>query len=358
MKKGKWQRTQRKAAESLLGAHVTRWVRLEMAIRDAGPNGLPQFEVEGVDCVQLWHLEAETDQGFIAITTHQADDLWGLQLEKVAERSEADPGGIFRRRELPELPHGEIEAVAIRTAVPSSDLAEVVIEVSGARVTLVAGEIEERIGGSLSSRWLDESVLVFTDAEVLESIDWTPPRKRFVERRRPPLRLAPLPELLVMTLESTPVGRDVTDADVVRTFGRHIERLWRTHLDDVDGWPTGHTTDDNSVHVCYRAAGDLVEAFGVSWYDFGPDVFAYRARFRAPADDAAAVDLSVEPSPRSGGPRLHADNPVVLARAESGAPRRIASLAAAGIKGNLTWVDAISVVERDEGFRAIAEEPR
>lgn len=335
VKRGKWQQRQRRAAEALLGTRITGWTAVEMAIVEVGPDGSPLFEVAGIECLQLWRLELETADGLKAINTYQNNDLWGLQVESAAQRSVHEVDGIFRRRRLSELPTGDVEAVTVRRAVPTLDVAEIELEVSGATVTLVAGEIEEHVGARLSFRWLDESVLVFTNPDKPASISWTPPRSRFVERRLPPVRTPPLPELVEATLLSTTIGRDVEDEEVVRAFGRHIERLWRTHIDHVSAWPGGHTTDGNSVHVCYRAGDDIVEAFGVSWYDFGPDVFAYQARFRATGHGSVAVRLSVEPSPRSGGPMLYSGNPVVLADARSNEPQRTASLAVAGSKADL-----------------------
>jgi hypothetical protein len=345
VKKGKWQQRQRRAAEALLGTRITGWTAVEMAIVDVGPDGSPLFEVVGIDCLQLWRLELETADGLKAITAYQNNDLWGLQIDSAAQRSVHEVDGIFRRRRLSELPTGDVEAVTVRRAVPTLDVAEVELEVNGATVTLVAGEIEEHVSAQLSFRWLDESVLVFTDPYSPASISWTPPRARFVERRLPPVRTPPLPQLVEAALRSTTPRSDVEDEEAVRAFGRHIERLWRTHIDDVSGWPSGHTTDGNSVHVCYRAGDDLIEAFGVAWYDFGHDVFAYRARFRAVADGSVSVGLAVEPSPTSGGPRLHTGGPVVLAEQSEAGTKRRASLATPRARGELRWVDAVATTE-------------
>ena len=101
VRESKWQRRQRRAAETLLGAHITGWTGIEMAIVEAGPDGSPLFAVDGVDCLQLWRLELETVSELKAITTCQNDDLFGLQIESRAPRSVQEMDGIFRRRSSP-----------------------------------------------------------------------------------------------------------------------------------------------------------------------------------------------------------------------------------------------------------------
>lgn len=131
------------------------------------------------------------------------------------------------------------------------------------------------------------------------------PAAALLNAARRPDSLTRCPNALAAILSSTPIGKGVQDPELLRSLARHIQRLWSIHLDEIDGWPTGHTADGTSIHVCYRGNDNVIEAFGTSWYDFGPDVFAFRARFRAEHDDQATVELAVEATVRSGGPRRH-----------------------------------------------------
>jgi len=284
-------RSQRKAAESLYGATVIAWHGVEMAMRDTAPNGRPQFDVEEVECLQLWRLDLElADSTIVTVSTYQSDDLWGLQFKRQAEIAGFESDGIFRHRMLSELPTGEIEAVTVRRAVPRLDVAEIVLEIAGQEVTLLAGEIEEQVSGRLAFRWMDESVLVFTDPVAIESTSWTPYR-RFVERRTPYRQIDSAGVALESALASTEVGADVDDDELVRTFGIHVERVWRSEMQQFRGWPDGHTTDGSAVHVCYRPTDEMIEVLGVTWFDFGPDVFPFRARFRSHDDGQTTMEV-------------------------------------------------------------------
>lgn len=357
----RWRRDQREAAKSLLGAHITGWSGIEMAIREVGPDGLPQFAVDGVDCLQFLRLEIATDRGPTVITTYQSDQGWGLQVEHAAEGpSDVEPVGIFRSRYLGELPLGEIEAVTVVMSTGSTgnrSLAEVELEVGGESISLVAGEIEEDIGGLLSFRWLDESVLIFTDREAVASTPWTPPRSNWQASRHPRRTLPGIAEAVATTLESTPVGSDIEGGWAA--IGYFIFELWNSHLNDVEDWPTDLDMNNKKIDVCYRAADDLLEIFGfvtVCSDDGGPNQFVYRARLRPVLDGAVAIDISVEPPPRSGGPMLVGGEPKVVAETDGEEPYRIASLVSAGRERRLNWIHGMSLVETVTGLRLIDKE--
>jgi hypothetical protein len=341
----KWVRSQRKAAESLFGATVIAWHGVEMAIREKGPSGQPQFEADEAECLQLWRLELElADSTLVAVSTYQNDDLWGLQFNRPAELAGFESDGIFRHRVLSELPIGEIEAVSIRRAVPHLDLAEVVLEIAGQEVTLLAGEIEELGRGRLVFRWMDESVLVFTDPAAIESTSWTPQR-RFVERRMPYRRIDSAGLALQAALASTAIGADVNDNDLVRSFGIHVERVWRSEMRQFLGWPGGHTTDGSAVQVCYRATENMIEVLGVTWFDFGPDVFPFRARFCSRDGDMTNVILSTEIAAIGGGPKLYGSSPVIQATPNPNRTVRTASVIATRRMQTTDWVDVIELTE-------------
>ena len=341
----KWVRSQRKAAESLFGATVNAWHGIEMAIRDKGPDGQPQFEALEVECLQLWRLELElAENTIVAVSTYQHNDLWGLQFNRAAEFAGFESDGIFRHRLLSELPMGEIEAVSIRRAVPHLDVAEVVLEIAGQKVILLAGEIEEHGRGRLGFRWMDESVLVFTDPAAIESTSWTPHR-RFVERRTPYRQIDSAGIALESALASTEIGADVDDDELVRTLGIHVERVWRSEMQQFRGWPDGHTTDGSAVHVCYRPTEEMIEVLGVTWFDFGPEVFPFRARFSSHDDGQTKVIVSTEIATSGGGPRLYGGSPVVQASPDGEGTVRTASVITPGSLRTTDWVDVIELTE-------------
>jgi hypothetical protein len=106
----------------------------------------------------------------------------------------------------------------------------------------------------------------------------------------------------------------VDDDELVRIFGIHVERVWRSEMQQFRGWPDGHTTDGSAVHVCYRPAEDTIEVLGVTGFDFGgSDVFPFRARFRSHDDGQTNVIVSTEIATSGGGPKLYGKSPVVLA---------------------------------------------
>lgn len=339
-------RGQRKAAESLFGATVNAWHGIEMAIRDKGPNGQPQFEAEEVQCLQLWRLDLElADTTIVTVSTYQNGDLWGLQFDQQAEIAGFESDGIFRYRMLGELPLGEIEAVTVCRAVPRLDVAEVVVEIAGQEVTLLAGEIEETWSDRLVFRWMDESVLIFTDTAAIESTSWTPHR-RFVERRTPYRQIDSADIALERALASTEVGADVDDDELVRTFGIHVERVWRSEMQQFLGWPDGHTTDGSTVHVCYRPTEEMIEVLGVTWFDFGgPEVFPFRARFSSHDDGQTKVIVSTEIATSGGGPKLYGGSPVVQASPDGEGTVRTASVITPGSLRTTDWVDVIELTE-------------
>lgn len=316
-----------------------------MAIRDRGPDGQPQFEAPEVECLQLWRVELEiNDTTIVTVSTYQNDYFWGLQFDRQSQFAGFESGGIFRHRILSELPIGEIEAVTVRRAVPRLDVAEVVVEIAGQAVTLLAGEIEETWSDRLVFRWMDESVLIFTDAAAIESTSWTPHR-RFDERRTPHRRIDSADIALERALASTEVGADVDDDELVRTLEIHVERVWRSEMQQFRGWPDGHTTDGSAVHVCYRPTDEIIEVLGVTRFDFGPDFFPFRARFRSRHDGQTSLIVSTEIAGRGGGPKLYRGSPVVVASPDGEGTVRTASVIIPGSLNTTDWVDVIELTE-------------
>lgn len=164
----------------LRGRRIASWTGVEMALREEGPGGGPQFEDPAVPCLQLTLVGAQLVDGvFVTVSTYWSGARCGLWL-----RREFGPapdwarltGGIYRVRTLPELPAGRVDDV---TVVLDDDgaVVEVVLHVEGRPLLLMAGEVEETPRGGLRFLRRDESVLVFADPAAADPVDWIPSRR-------------------------------------------------------------------------------------------------------------------------------------------------------------------------------------
>ncbi|MFT4540563.1 MAG: hypothetical protein ACI841_004519 [Planctomycetota bacterium] len=144
-----------------------------MALRDDGENGSPEFEVAGVQALQLSVLHISFDEhSQLAICTVQGDYEWGLAVG--TPYAELEPGicGIFCSRTLPELPLGMIEECDVRLS-DQLDVDRVHLEFeSGRELIMIAGESYENAEGQLYFGRFDESVLVFQSVADSEAVLW------------------------------------------------------------------------------------------------------------------------------------------------------------------------------------------
>jgi len=167
-----WVRQKREAFEAVEGRHVKGWSGVEMALRLEGPDGHPVFDDPSVHCLHVMVLLADLDHGeAIEVLTYQNDCEWGLQARAAkAERAVWD--GIFRWRAFDDLPLGAVSNIRLRHS-DRGDIGEVLLQVDGQEVLLVAGEIYETPGERLEYHAADESVLVFTDLAAADAITWS-----------------------------------------------------------------------------------------------------------------------------------------------------------------------------------------
>src|SRR5262245_60493569 len=121
-----------------------------MALREVGKDGLPQFEDAALPLLQLQVLFVELANGVaVQIITYQDNDEWGLCSNEADPHFQADAGGIFRHRELRELPRGKVADVNIGLNERDNISRVELLLVGGERVLLVAGEVYEETDGSL-----------------------------------------------------------------------------------------------------------------------------------------------------------------------------------------------------------------
>ncbi|MFI5932868.1 hypothetical protein [Actinoplanes sp. NPDC051494] len=159
----------------LRGRRVEAWTGVEMALRE-DVGGRPQFEDPSVPFLQLLSLSARfADGSSLDVGTYQDDNAWGLWPRPASGRDRARWEGIFRWRELPELPTGAIDDVVVTE--DEDQLAEVLLRVRGRPLLMLAGEVYEQMDGRLTFARLDESVLVFTDPAAADSVVWGTARR-------------------------------------------------------------------------------------------------------------------------------------------------------------------------------------
>lgn len=147
---------------SMKGQIVIRWIGMEMALRESGNDGLPDWEDESIPYLQLERLDAELEVlQFARITTYQADDF-GLcrndDLDDLPLGELTDPASIFRNRELLELPVGRIDDVKVFIA--EGEIHEMHFLIGKERMTLITGEVYEHPNKSLTIALMDESILL------------------------------------------------------------------------------------------------------------------------------------------------------------------------------------------------------
>lgn len=148
-----------------------------MTTRGGEDDGLPRFSAPDVPCLQMLALSATLEDGrVVTFSTYQNDDVFGLTVvaQGSTPTSGTDIGGIYRSRELTELPRGHIQAVSVY--VDEGVLAEVDVRIDAGGILLIAGEAEENRDGRLTWHRLDESVLVFRDRSIADGMAWIPHR--------------------------------------------------------------------------------------------------------------------------------------------------------------------------------------
>lgn len=174
-----WVEAQIAAAKSLVGQSIIGWDAIEMAIHENRGGTDAEFGDPAAPCRQLSMLAVLFEIGEPVVVAHyQGDEAFGFRLDRAPlpfsdwHRTE----GIYRRRRPDELPTGLIRSATIRTSRATRDFAELLLDISGVEVLLIAGEIEETPIGRLAWRWLDESTLVFPDPSAVGALDWIPLR--------------------------------------------------------------------------------------------------------------------------------------------------------------------------------------
>jgi hypothetical protein len=151
---------------ALAGRVVTRWQGTEMALVEGEAVEDVLWEDPGIPFLQLINLDLQLANGQVfRLLSHLEDGtgfhglyLMELDAMPVLERHEDAPF-LFRDRQFPEWPAGEIEITELRHDGPNAT-AEVRLLLPGNELRLVAGEVHEQFDGSLRIIECDESILV------------------------------------------------------------------------------------------------------------------------------------------------------------------------------------------------------
>lgn len=170
-----WIQKQVEALRVLSGCVVVKWFCNEMAVREVGSDGQPQWYDETVPFLQLGRIDVvQLSDKPALLTTYQNHDTWGIyRSDGLASLmpNEPESGVIFRNREVNELPSGEIKSVDIQ--LTDCDIAALCLYIGRHEVTLRAGEVYEEHGGTLRIVEMDESILVQVDGRILSSVGLT-----------------------------------------------------------------------------------------------------------------------------------------------------------------------------------------
>jgi hypothetical protein len=172
-----WLQARIEEFQALRGRSVDSWHGVEMAVR--GIDDFPEFGGPDVPCLQLCYLSARMDDHVaLTITTYQDNDVWGLIVQQSDNRNTRDARltSGYRLRSLAELPVGRIDTVVVY--LDADVLAEVELQLGDRQLHLVAGETEDNADGRLRWYRLDESVLVFLEPNLVQTMTWTPERGR------------------------------------------------------------------------------------------------------------------------------------------------------------------------------------
>jgi hypothetical protein len=142
---------------------VTKWIGEEMAFREVGSSGEPEFSSPEIPFLQLGVLDMLLESGRVQrVNTYQNDDSWGLAVEEVDTPMELMPretGSIYRTRILSELPLGVVLEAAVELD-EIGDVRAVWLTFDRNRVELTAGEVYESPEGTLQIVEPDESVFI------------------------------------------------------------------------------------------------------------------------------------------------------------------------------------------------------
>lgn len=139
-------------------------------------------------------------------------------------------------------------------------------------------------------------------------------------------------------------GDVVTDGAGLRKLSRGVEGLLRTEVAHqyVD-WPPESTTDGSVADLCRRSSRDVIEAFGLTYIDFGPAVFPFRAAATQIAGGGLTIVVAIgDTDPATGAPpRLH--GPVLVpVRDDEGSVIEV-ELISGRRQRPVEWTDALRV---------------
>jgi hypothetical protein len=164
-----WVKQQFEFLNTLRGNTIIDWLGAEMAVRESGKNGLPQWYDDSIAVLQFSRIDMVfSNSQFSSILTYQNDDHWGLYRKDdlpILKFQNMEPTSIFRERHLIELPIGKIDSIEITLDKETDDISEVKLDICGKLINLMAGEVYENPNNKLQTVKMDESVLVQLDSK-------------------------------------------------------------------------------------------------------------------------------------------------------------------------------------------------
>ena len=165
-----WINQQATLLRALQGCDIRQWIGIEMAVREVGLDGMPQWYDNSIQALQLDRLDLVLSNGQVpSIVTYQNDTHWGLWRRDNLPPSELPSSAsdsIYRERTSNELPLGVVLSVEVLfNENGDGDISEVQLNINGLTVSLKAAEVHEQVDGLLKIIIDDESILVQVDGE-------------------------------------------------------------------------------------------------------------------------------------------------------------------------------------------------
>lgn len=165
-----WIDQQATLLRALQGCNIRQWVGIEMAVREVGLDGRPQWYDDSIQALQLDRLDLVLSNDQVrSIVTYQNNTHWGLCRRDNLPPSElrsSTPDNIYRERTLSELPLGVVDSVKLFfDENGDDDISEVQLIINGHTVSIKAAEVYEQVDGSLKIVFSDESILVQVETE-------------------------------------------------------------------------------------------------------------------------------------------------------------------------------------------------
>ena len=150
----------------LLNRSIVQWIGEEMAFSEGEEGASIIWQHSSIPFMQFIRLDALLDDGHVMTFLSQLDDGSGWfgiytpsQPIGLLETEVYQPGSIYRRRDISEMPTGKISGTKDESD-GSGNVLEIFLAIGNSIIRIISGEIYEKNDGSFWMASVDESLLV------------------------------------------------------------------------------------------------------------------------------------------------------------------------------------------------------